>query len=56
MLVGAGASLDTLDEEGFKPMHKACQSGSLETVKLLIELGADRDDIDDNDIVSTLHD
>ncbi len=46
LLISAGASIDALDEEGLRPMHRACQGGCLETVEALLELGADEKDID----------
>lgn len=40
-LVGKGATVNAKDYEGTTPLHFAVMYGHLETVKLLIELGAD---------------
>ena len=53
LLISAGASVDALDEEGLRPIHRACQSGSLEIVEALLELGADEKDIDIDTDVTT---
>lgn len=49
MLISAGASVDALDGDGMRPIHRACQGGSLETIDALLELGADEKDVDWNE-------
>ncbi|MBF0585275.1 MAG: ankyrin repeat domain-containing protein, partial [Magnetococcales bacterium] len=53
--------MEMADEEGWRPIHRACQLGHLEVVKRLIELGADpaathRVREEDIDGVTALHD
>ena len=43
LLLGLGASVGGLDPEGISPLHRAVQSGSLPTVRRLIEAGAEVD-------------
>ncbi|MEI7931848.1 MAG: ankyrin repeat domain-containing protein [Alphaproteobacteria bacterium] len=41
LLLSLGARFDGLDREGISPLHRAVQSGSLETVNLLLAAGGD---------------
>lgn len=41
LLLSLGAPAGGLDHEGISPLHRAVQSGSLETVNLLVAAGAD---------------
>jgi ankyrin repeat protein len=43
LLLSLGAAMDGADPQGITPLHRAVQSGSLETVRRLIEAGADPD-------------
>jgi len=43
LLLSLGASVGGLGHDGISPLHRAVQSGSLETVNLLIAAGADVD-------------
>jgi ankyrin repeat protein len=43
LLVSLGARTDHLEADGISPLHRAVQTGSLELVKRLLELGADVD-------------
>ncbi|HPG58643.1 MAG TPA: ankyrin repeat domain-containing protein, partial [Candidatus Wallbacteria bacterium] len=40
-LISRGASVELADEKGFSPLMRAAETGHLETVKLLVESGAD---------------
>lgn len=41
LLLAKGASTETADNEGHFPLYQAAAEGSLETVRLLVEAGAD---------------
>jgi len=43
LLLDLGAAMDAADADGIAPLHRAVQSGSLETVRRLIAAGADPD-------------
>ena len=43
LLLALGAPVGALDHQGISPLHRAVQSGSLETVTLLLAAGADID-------------
>ena len=43
LLLSQGADVQGLDHDGISALHRAVQSGSLETVKRLLEAGADPD-------------
>jgi ankyrin repeat protein len=43
LLLALGAPVGALDHDGISPLHRAVQSGSLPTVRRLIEAGADVD-------------
>ena len=41
VLIDAGADIETKDENGRSPLHKASTSGALDVVKMLVKAGAD---------------
>ena len=40
VLIDAGADIETKDERGRSPLHRACNYGALKIVKMLVEAGA----------------
>jgi ankyrin repeat protein len=48
MLVKAGADVNQVQQQGWRPLHAAAQNGDEETVRLLLEHGADREARADN--------
>ena len=41
VLIDAGADIETMNDEGFSPLHMACISEALTTVQVLVKAGAD---------------